>query len=298
MTIHSDIDYFCPYCEASYVPYSKEMPCPNCGEDVEEYFEGFLEECTQSCVFNLEYFHSYQTSYWIPNNIGDVVFWGVFGLLEEYRLRWFDLSYQKLVEKIKSIPEEDSDEEEWINFYNSQQYCYGQWTVEMNLAPSSSIEELLEDKPSWWLTYLIDLSLNIYDQITNRYCYLELFSIGSIYYADNEFLHSLRLYEKARKLKSNYFLAFEKLLDSSFELKDYWRVILHFENNNVFDEKQVSRLLPDIAFAKSQERKYEEAIFYYEKAISIYDHAIQELKRNKYITTATKIYKVDGKSVV
>ncbi len=84
MTLHIHYNHQCPKCEAYYIPYDLEVPCPRCGLIEQERFD-FIPEAVESARFNLETQGSYVPGAWYKSSLADHILGLVFGLLESQR---------------------------------------------------------------------------------------------------------------------------------------------------------------------------------------------------------------------
>jgi hypothetical protein len=84
MTLHVHYDHQCPKCNAYYIPYDLDVPCPNCGLVEQERFD-FIPEAVGSSRFNLNTRGSYVPGAWYTGSLADHILWLLFGLLEEQR---------------------------------------------------------------------------------------------------------------------------------------------------------------------------------------------------------------------
>ena len=92
MTLHIRYTHQCPTCEAYYIPYDKDIPCPRCGA-VEQVRFDFIPEATASARFNLETQGSYLPGAWYISSLGDHILWLLFGILERYRTNQIKQSF-------------------------------------------------------------------------------------------------------------------------------------------------------------------------------------------------------------
>jgi hypothetical protein len=82
MTLHVHYDHQCPNCEAFYIPYDNEIPCPRCGLVETERFD-FISEATASLQFNKAN-GSYTPGAWYVSSLGDHILMVLFPLFDAY----------------------------------------------------------------------------------------------------------------------------------------------------------------------------------------------------------------------
>jgi len=89
MTYHIKLDeYFCPKCNASYIPYKKELPCPNCNavsNSVPEKYLSFIEELVASLRVNMIREGSYSPSGFFIGSFAEQIQYIVFNIFEHWR---------------------------------------------------------------------------------------------------------------------------------------------------------------------------------------------------------------------
>ena len=83
MTIHSFYTHNCIKCDAFYIPYEENLPCPKCGNIVKESVD-FIELAADSALFNLHTVNSYMPGGWMMNSFGDRVLLTLFQILDAY----------------------------------------------------------------------------------------------------------------------------------------------------------------------------------------------------------------------
>ena len=84
MTLHVSYDHECPKCNAYYIPYDVDVPCPSCGLVEQERFD-FIPEAAASARFNLITHGSYVPGAWYAGSLADHILSLLFDLLEEHR---------------------------------------------------------------------------------------------------------------------------------------------------------------------------------------------------------------------
>ena len=70
MTLHTHYNHQCSICDSRYIPYDKDVPCPQCGTIEEERFD-FIPRACDSLCFNKKSYGSYLPPAWIAGSIGD-----------------------------------------------------------------------------------------------------------------------------------------------------------------------------------------------------------------------------------
>jgi len=82
MTIHVNYDHQCPQCQAYYIPYDAQVPCPKCGLVEKERFD-FIEQAAESMRFNISN-GSYTPAAWWIGSFGDHILSLLFPLFDAY----------------------------------------------------------------------------------------------------------------------------------------------------------------------------------------------------------------------
>jgi hypothetical protein len=89
MSYHINLkEYNCPSCDALYIPYKVNMPCPNCKkipDNTPEEYLHFIDQIITSLVINKEREGSYRPSAWYIGSFTDYiqsVIFHVFNALE------------------------------------------------------------------------------------------------------------------------------------------------------------------------------------------------------------------------
>lgn len=83
MTLHIHYDHQCPLCEAFYIPYDEDVPCPQCGMLEKERFD-YISQATQSILFNKQRYGSYIPPAWYKGSLGDHILYLLFRLFTGY----------------------------------------------------------------------------------------------------------------------------------------------------------------------------------------------------------------------
>ncbi|WXG44038.1 MAG: hypothetical protein WED04_08405 [Promethearchaeati archaeon SRVP18_Atabeyarchaeia-1] len=84
MTLHINYDHRCPKCSAYYIPYDKDVPCPQCGVVEEERFD-YIPKAAASLLFNLDNYGSYAPAAWWVSSLADHILLVLFPVFEQYR---------------------------------------------------------------------------------------------------------------------------------------------------------------------------------------------------------------------
>jgi hypothetical protein len=112
MTIHINNSHKCPSCDAFYIPYDEDVPCPKCGKIEKENFDFFMPLALESLMFNKKQ-GSFIPPMWYVSSFGDHVLHLLFPIFEAYgakkpgnfrrfaakRLSKLDWGKQKYLEK-------------------------------------------------------------------------------------------------------------------------------------------------------------------------------------------------------
>ena len=74
MTLHLHMNYACPECEALYIPYGDDIPCPKCGHvnELEEYPDLIGGIC-ESFLFNIKDVGDFMPMCWATMDISDTI---------------------------------------------------------------------------------------------------------------------------------------------------------------------------------------------------------------------------------
>jgi hypothetical protein len=83
MTLHVYYSHQCTACEAHYIPYDQDVPCPQCGLIKPERFD-FIPRALQSMEFNLKQFGSYMPPAWWVGSLGDHVLHLLFRIFDAH----------------------------------------------------------------------------------------------------------------------------------------------------------------------------------------------------------------------
>jgi hypothetical protein len=83
MTLHISYNHQCPQCQAFYIPYDTNVPCPKCGCIEEKRFD-FIPQAAASALCNLDE-GSYLPEAWLAGTFVDQALFLVFRTLEAHR---------------------------------------------------------------------------------------------------------------------------------------------------------------------------------------------------------------------
>ncbi len=81
MTIHSDVEYKCKYCDTPFVPIPQSPNCPKCNRKSKVVFPDFVNEALDSARFNLSHYGMF-VKMWLTLNVGDSYFYLAFRFLD------------------------------------------------------------------------------------------------------------------------------------------------------------------------------------------------------------------------
>jgi len=84
MTLHINYNHQCAKCQAYYIPYKKNVPCPNCGFLEDEIFD-YIPQALASLKYNLETEGSYLPPGWWAGSLGDHILFILFNIFEEFK---------------------------------------------------------------------------------------------------------------------------------------------------------------------------------------------------------------------
>jgi hypothetical protein len=84
MTLHIPYNHQCAKCQAYYIPYEKNVPCPNCGFLEDERFD-YIPQALASLKYNLETEGSYLPAGWWVGSLGDHILFILFKLFEQFK---------------------------------------------------------------------------------------------------------------------------------------------------------------------------------------------------------------------
>jgi hypothetical protein len=84
VTLHIVYDHQCPNCQAFYIPYDTDVPCPRCGLVEAERFD-YIPQAAASAQFNMQMEGSYVPAAWWIGSLGDHILQMLFNLLEHHR---------------------------------------------------------------------------------------------------------------------------------------------------------------------------------------------------------------------
>ena len=99
MTIHIKNNHKCPACDAFYIPYEEEVPCPNCGKIEKYVFDSFIMTlAVKSLMFNKEQ-GSFVPPMWYVSSFGDHVMLLLFPIFEAYETEKKPGAFREFAEK-------------------------------------------------------------------------------------------------------------------------------------------------------------------------------------------------------
>jgi hypothetical protein len=84
LTLHIKYDHKCPKCDAYYIPYDKDVPCPRCGLVEDERFD-YIPKAAGSLLFNLDNYGSYAPEAWWVSSLADHILLILFPVFEQFR---------------------------------------------------------------------------------------------------------------------------------------------------------------------------------------------------------------------
>jgi len=84
MSMHIMYDHQCSKCEAYYIPYDKDIVCPNCGVKEEEIAENIVLTIVSSANYQKKMFGFYTPIAWWQGSFGDYVALLIFKVLDAY----------------------------------------------------------------------------------------------------------------------------------------------------------------------------------------------------------------------
>ena len=84
MSLHIIYDHQCIKCEAYYIPYDKDVVCPNCGVNEEEIAEGIVSRIVSSANYQKEMFGIYTPIAWWTGSLGDHIALLIFQCLDAF----------------------------------------------------------------------------------------------------------------------------------------------------------------------------------------------------------------------
>jgi hypothetical protein len=98
MTRHVSYSHQCPSCEAYYIPYDSDVPCPQCGIIEPERYN-FIPLAIESSLTNLAVEGSYVPGAWYMRSLADHILRILFDLLERERENSSGISFNDIVEE-------------------------------------------------------------------------------------------------------------------------------------------------------------------------------------------------------
>src|SRR5204863_3746810 len=71
-TIKSQIDYACPTCAFTWLPYAPGLHCPQCARPVpEKEVTEIIQETLESAKFNKRLYGKFELEFWLARRLGD-----------------------------------------------------------------------------------------------------------------------------------------------------------------------------------------------------------------------------------
>src|SRR5438105_1327264 len=101
MSLHIHYDHRCVNCGAVYIPYDRDVPCPQC-EGVEgDRFYVFIPQAVASAEYNLKNEGKYMPTAWFVGSLGDHILSLCFRVLDAHRTDPQQRSFERvLVERL------------------------------------------------------------------------------------------------------------------------------------------------------------------------------------------------------
>lgn len=94
MTLHVYCNYKCSKCNAFYIPYEEQLPCPRCGNISDKSID-FIYQAVESVNYNLKRYGSYVPPAWGADNYGDYVMRLIFNVLQSYYYSKETISFEE-----------------------------------------------------------------------------------------------------------------------------------------------------------------------------------------------------------
>ena len=86
MSLHIMYDHQCQKCEAYYIPYEKDIVCPNCGFNEEEIYN-IIPQLAHSANYQMDIHSCYSPIAWWIGSFGDHVALLIFKVLDEFYIQ-------------------------------------------------------------------------------------------------------------------------------------------------------------------------------------------------------------------
>src|SRR5687767_1949374 len=83
MTLHVHYSHQCRACDAHYIPYDTDVPCPRCGAVEAKRFD-FIPRAVESIRYNKERYGSYVPPGWWVGSLADHILLTLFQLFHRY----------------------------------------------------------------------------------------------------------------------------------------------------------------------------------------------------------------------
>ena len=107
MSLHIMYDHQCLECEAYYIPYAKDIVCPNCGKAEKKVFN-IVAELAKSAQYQMNTMGFYTPIAWWTGSFGDYVALIIFQILDAY-------TNQTEEKDFKSVATEYCNNKTWGN---------------------------------------------------------------------------------------------------------------------------------------------------------------------------------------
>lgn len=126
MPLHILYDHQCSKCDAYYIPYEKDIVCPNCGNDEEKVFD-IISQLADSAKYQMDTMGSYTPIAWWTGSFGDHVALIVFQILDAY-------TNEKKEKDFKSVATKYCNSKTWGNqLYMKEHICKLSYKVYLEL---------------------------------------------------------------------------------------------------------------------------------------------------------------------
>ncbi|EDZ63761.1 hypothetical protein [Sulfurimonas gotlandica] len=95
MSLHIMYDHQCSKCEAFYIPYEKDVSCPNCGLNEEEIYD-IVPQLAHSANYQMDTMGFYTPIAWWTGSFGDYVALIIFQILDAYNNQEEEKEFQEI----------------------------------------------------------------------------------------------------------------------------------------------------------------------------------------------------------
>lgn len=96
MTLHVVYTHQCGACQAYYIPYDTDVPCPRCGLVEEERFD-YIPQAVASMRFNKSG-GTYTPGAWWVGSLGDHLLMLLFGLFDSYEAQQGQAAFESFLD--------------------------------------------------------------------------------------------------------------------------------------------------------------------------------------------------------